>query len=63
MKILVTGEAGFVGNHLCEALAKYQATKQVALDNYSTGDTTNHVPNVRYIKGNTWSMLLERILC
>lgn len=35
MKALVTGGAGFIGSHLCEALAeKYEVT---ALDNLSTG--------------------------
>ncbi len=50
--ILVTGGAGFVGSHLCEALLKagYQVT---SLDNYFTGKEENHIAGVNYIKGHT----------
>jgi len=52
-KILVTGGAGFVGSHLCERLAKDENNDVYSLDNYFTGSTDNHVPNVTYIKGST----------
>jgi len=52
-KILVTGGAGFVGSHLCERLSKDKNNDVYSLDNYFTGNTDNHVPNVTYIKGST----------
>lgn len=52
-KILVTGGAGFVGSHLCERLAKNEDYDVYSLDNYFTGSTNNHVPNVTYIEGLT----------
>lgn len=52
-KILVTGGAGFVGSHLCERLSKDEMNDVYSLDNYFTGSTDNHVPNVTYIKGST----------
>lgn len=52
-KILVTGGAGFVGSHLCEKLAHNPQNQVYSLDNYFTGNESNHVPNVTYIKGNT----------
>ena len=52
-KILVTGGAGFVGSHLCERLAQDPNNEVYSLDNYFTGSEANHVPNVRYIKGDT----------
>ena len=52
-KILVTGGAGFVGSHLCERLSQDQNNDVYSLDNYFTGSTDNHVPNVTYIKGST----------
>lgn len=39
-KILVTGGAGFIGSHLCEALLK-QGSEVVALDDLSTGRKEN----------------------
>jgi UDP-glucose 4-epimerase len=51
--ILVTGGAGFVGSHLCEALSKKAENHVFSLDNYFTGSESNHLPNVTYIKGNT----------
>jgi UDP-glucose 4-epimerase len=51
--ILVTGGAGFVGSHLCEALSKKAENHVFSLDNYFTGSESNHVPNVTYLKGNT----------
>jgi len=52
-KILVTGGAGFVGSHLCQRLAQDENNEVYSLDNYFTGSTDNHVPNVTYIKGST----------
>lgn len=50
--ILVTGGAGFVGSHLCEALAK-QGQRVISLDNYFTGSRDNHVSGVEYREGHT----------
>ena len=50
-KIVVTGGAGFIGSHLCGALAA--GNEVTSLDNYSTGDRANHVPGVKYVEGDT----------
>ncbi|MGB5920495.1 NAD-dependent epimerase/dehydratase family protein [Arcobacter sp.] len=55
-KILVTGGAGFVGSHLCERLAQNLNYEVYSLDNYFTGSKNNHVPNVTYIKGDTFDI-------
>lgn len=52
-KILVTGGAGFVGSHLCERLSQDKNNQVYSLDNYFTGSSNNHVPNVEYISGET----------
>lgn len=49
--VLVTGGAGFVGSHLCEALVK--ENRVYSLDNYFTGNEKNHIEGVNYIKGDT----------
>lgn len=54
-KILVTGGAGFVGSHLCDALSA-QGHDVMSLDNYFTGSAENHVPNVVYVRGSTESV-------
>ena len=53
VKILVTGGAGFVGSHLCEALSRDRSNEITVLDNYSTGLEENHIHGVNYIKGDT----------
>ena len=50
-RVLVTGGAGFVGSHLCEALVK--DNEVYSLDNYFTGSENNHIDGVNYIKGDT----------
>lgn len=48
-KVVVTGGAGFVGSHLCEALASSGEYEVISIDNYFTGSKDNHVDNVEYI--------------
>lgn len=50
-KILVTGGAGFIGSHLCQALSEHNEV--TSLDNYSTGTEGNHVLGVEYHNANT----------
>ena len=52
-KVLVTGGAGFIGSHLCEALTKDDINEVYSLDNYSTGSEFNHFKGVSYINGDT----------
>jgi len=40
MTVLVTGGAGFIGSHLCEALLN-QGKEVVCLDNFLTGSKDN----------------------
>ena len=47
---LVTGGAGFIGSHLCEALLERGHTVRVA-DNLSTGHRRNLRPGVEFIEG------------
>ncbi|MDG1950469.1 MAG: NAD-dependent epimerase/dehydratase family protein [bacterium] len=52
--IIVTGGAGFIGSHLCEALLR-DGHRVVCIDNLSTGETRNidalmQNPNFRFIK-------------
>ena len=48
--ILVTGGAGFVGSGLCKEL-QANGNKVYSLDNYFTGNESNHIDGVTYIKG------------
>lgn len=50
---LVTGGAGFIGSHLCEALFDSGNYEVFSLDNYFTGSEHNHIKGVTYIKGNS----------
>jgi UDP-glucose 4-epimerase len=54
MKYLVTGGAGFIGSHLCDALIK-RGDSVVALDNLSTGNKSN----VEHLIGNSSFELIE----
>ena len=51
--VLVSGGAGFIGSHLCEALYKTTNYEVYSLDNYFTGSENNHVKGVTYINGNS----------
>jgi len=51
-QIVVTGGAGFIGSHLCEALVA-KGHRVTSLDNYSMGSTDNHVDGVTYLTGDT----------
>jgi UDP-glucose 4-epimerase len=54
--LLVTGGAGFVGSHLiAKLLAHYPEAQIISLDNYFTGQISNHVQSERvsYVVGNT----------
>ncbi|MBK2357530.1 NAD-dependent epimerase/dehydratase family protein [Francisella hispaniensis] len=52
-KVLVTGGAGFIGSHLCQRLSEKTNSEVYSLDNYFTGNKSNHIKNVTYIRGNT----------
>ena len=54
---LVTGGAGFIGSHLCEALYKTSNYEVYSLDNYFTGSENNHVKGVTYINGNSSELI------
>jgi len=41
MRVLVTGGAGFIGNHLCKFLLKENGEKVICLDNFFTGKRRN----------------------
>ena len=49
-RILVIGGAGFIGSHLLESLAG-QNCELISLDNYFTGNKTNHIAGVQYLEG------------
>lgn len=54
MRILVTGGAGFIGQHLIRSLAKDQAHEVVILDNFVRGRIESFAENsgrVRVVRG------------
>jgi UDP-glucose 4-epimerase len=51
-KVLVTGGAGFIGSHLCERLLSLNYDVY-SIDNYFTGEKSNHINGVTYIEGST----------
>ena len=56
---LVTGGAGFIGSHLCEALLARGDTVRV-LDDLSTGKLENLPPNVELIEGDVADLKIVR---
>lgn len=56
-RVLVTGEAGFVGSHIVDNLADHKDMQVVVLDDFSSGSTLNLAKNmgsgrVRVVRGN-----------
>ena len=55
--IIVTGGAGFVGSNLIKLLLKKTNKKIISLDNYSTGNKSNHIKDnskrIKYLRGDT----------
>jgi len=49
LKVLVTGGAGFIGSHVCDAL-QAAGHEPVALDNLTTGKRANLSPGIRLIE-------------
>jgi len=59
-KILITGGAWFTSSNLCEKLAKNPNNITYSLDNYSTGDKNNYVPNIMCVKGERAVVVLAK---
>jgi len=53
--LVVTGGAGFIGSNLIEELIKIKKYQILSVDNYSSGNTQNHLKSsrVKYLKGDT----------
>ena len=58
MHVLVTGGAGFLGSHLCDALL-HRGDSVVCVDNLCTGSTAN----IQHLLGNPRFEFLERDIC
>ena len=56
MKILVTGGAGYIGSNLIKHLKRHTNATITSLDNYFTGQETNHIKGVEYIQDCTWEI-------
>ena len=56
MRVLVTGGAGYVGSNLIKHLRKHSKAKITSLDNYFTGNATNHVKGVEYVNDSTFNI-------
>mgnify|MGYP003649015759 FL=1 len=56
MKILVTGGAGYIGSNLIKHLKKHTNATITSLDNYFTGQESNHIEGINYINSNTWDI-------
>lgn len=52
MKIVVTGGTGYLGHHLCKALAN-AGYNVISVDNYTRGNLNNHIDGVEYIASDT----------
>ena len=61
MRALVTGGAGFIGSHLCEALVARGDTVSV-LDDLSTGRFENieHIPGIECVIDSTMNQEIVR---
>ena len=53
--LVITGGAGFVGTNLIKKIASETNYKIISIDNYSSGNKKNHLPNknIKYINGKT----------
>ncbi|MDB0015534.1 NAD-dependent epimerase/dehydratase family protein [Amylibacter sp.] len=55
--VLVTGGAGFVGSNLIKRLLTLGCKDITSLDDYSSGRSENHHPDVTYIEGSTLDII------
>ena len=53
--VVVTGGSGFVGTNLIKLLLNKTNYKIISLDDYSSGNKSNHIknPRVKYFRGST----------
>ena len=56
MKILVTGGAGYIGSNLVKNLRESTGHSITSIDNYFTGQVTNHIEGVEYRQLSTWDI-------